>query len=123
MAMILVISIGAFGLNNRAATEGSEAREVDALRKEADRGSRKPDIYYLILDGYANSSTLKEVYGYDNQGFEDYLEEKGFKVASESRSNYAITALSLASSLNMEYINYLSEAGGVAPETLNHLGT
>jgi hypothetical protein len=66
------------------------------------------DIYYIILDGYASSDILEEVYGYDNQEFINYLNTKGFYVASKSFSNYALTFLSLASSLNMEYINWLT---------------
>ena len=63
----------------------------------------KPDIYYIILDRYDASKTLKDNYGFDNSHFTDYLEEKGFYVAKDSFSNYPRTYLSLASSLNMEY--------------------
>lgn len=68
-----------------------------------------PDIYYIILDAYASSGTLKEVYHYDNREFIDYLTEKGFFVASESRSNYSWTILSLASSLNMEHLDRFAD--------------
>jgi len=71
------------------------------------------DIYYIILDGYASSSTLKEIYGYDNHKFSDYLTEKGFYVASESRSNYPLTFQSLSSSLNMKYVNDLTDVVGI----------
>lgn len=71
------------------------------------------DIYYIILDGYASSRTLKEVYKYDNSEFIDYLTKKGFYIASKSQSNYRHTFLSLASSLNMEYLNYMSSVMGV----------
>lgn len=72
-----------------------------------------PDIYYIILDGYARQDTLKEVYGYDNSDFIDYLTDKGFFVASESHTNYAASFLSLASSLNMEHVNHLANIVGV----------
>jgi tetratricopeptide (TPR) repeat protein len=65
----------------------------------------KPDIYYIILDAYARKDTLKKSYNYDNSEFIQSLEEKGFYVASKSRSNYSVTALSLASSLNMKYLD------------------
>ncbi len=71
-----------------------------------------PDIYYIILDGYASSSTLQQVYGFDNQTFLDQLQARGFFVASESVSNYAQTFLSLASSLNMRYVDDLVERLG-----------
>lgn len=67
-----------------------------------------PDIYYIILDGYCAESTLKEYYHYDNGDFINYLKKKGFYIASESVSNYAFTILSLASSLNMQYLDELS---------------
>ncbi|MFA6384620.1 MAG: sulfatase-like hydrolase/transferase [Candidatus Omnitrophota bacterium] len=65
------------------------------------------DIYYIVIDSYVASSTLQEVYNYDNSVFTDFLKKKGFVIASNSRSNYSATFLSLASSLNMEYVNYL----------------
>jgi hypothetical protein len=68
----------------------------------------KPDIYYIIIDSYVADRTLKEAYDYDNHDFTDFLKKKGFVIPSNSRSNYASTFLSLASSLNMEYVNYLS---------------
>lgn len=71
-----------------------------------------PDIYYIILDRYASKSTLKEVYNFDNSKFLNYLSSKGFYVANESRANYTKTRSSLASSLNMDYINYLSDNYG-----------
>jgi hypothetical protein len=68
-----------------------------------------PDIYYIILDEYGRSDKLEELYNYSNDGFLDILTDKGFYIASESRSNYASTELSLASSLNMGYINFIAE--------------
>lgn len=66
-----------------------------------------PDIYYLIFDRYANPIVLKEHFNYDNSQFTNYLTEKGFFVALESQTNYPNTFLSLASSLNMEHLDYL----------------
>ena len=71
-----------------------------------------PDIYYIVLDRYASASTLKEVFDFDNSEFIDYLSDRGFYVASESTSNYVKSRSSLASALNMDYINYLSEELG-----------
>lgn len=65
----------------------------------------KPDIYYLIFDGYTSSNVLKNNFDYDNARIVDFLESKDFFVATESHSNYAMTFLSLASSLNMKHIN------------------
>ena len=88
-------------------TEGLEVSEPEL----ADIGIL-PDIYYIVLDRYASASMLQEVYDFDNSEFLDFLADRGFYVASESRANYLKTRSSLASSLNMEYINYLTEELG-----------
>ncbi len=63
-----------------------------------------PDIYYIILDAYARSDVLAQLYDYDNSDFIRQLEAMGFYVARRSRANYSLTHLSLASSLNMMYL-------------------
>ncbi|SVB26820.1 uncharacterized protein METZ01_LOCUS179674, partial [marine metagenome] len=71
---------------------------------------KTPDIYYIVMDEYAPLRTLEKFYDYDNSDFIKFLEEKGFYVTKNSHSNYAQTSTSLASTLNMKYLNYLSEA-------------
>jgi hypothetical protein len=83
-----------------------------SVAQAADTGER-PDIYYIILDGHARSDVLQELYDYDNSEFIKYLTDKGFYVATQSTSNYIQTALSLASSLNMEYLDELAATQGV----------
>jgi len=73
----------------------------------------RPDIYYIILDGYARADVLQEIYNYDNSGFLDNLRTRGFYVAENSYTNYNQTDLSLASSLNFEYLDYLAFAKDV----------
>jgi hypothetical protein len=63
-----------------------------------------PDIYYIILDGYARQDVLLDIFHFDNTPFLSELEEMGFFVAQCSRSNYAQTKLSLSSSLNSGYL-------------------
>lgn len=63
-----------------------------------------PDIYYIILDEYASSSTIKTIWGYDNNEFENHLRDQGFYIANDSRTHMADTLYSIASNLNMEYI-------------------
>jgi hypothetical protein len=78
-----------------------------------------PDIYYIILDAHASPSTLSEIYSYDIGAFIERLKDRGFFIADKSRSNYAMTMLSLASSLNMDYdLNALSKRVGFAEKEL-----
>jgi len=68
-----------------------------------------PDIYYLILDGYARNDILSELYQYDNSEFSGFLEQKGFYIASQACANYPQTYLSLASSLNFAYLDEVAQ--------------
>ena len=67
--------------------------------------SDHPDIYYIIFDAYPSNNALMRDNNYDNSGFTDALEERGFYVAYNSKSNYDTTLVSLPSSLNMRYID------------------
>jgi hypothetical protein len=71
-------------------------------------GNQPPDIYYIILDGYGRSDILKNEYQYDNSDFLNALRDLGFFIADCAQSNYAQTQMSLASSLNFNYIDALS---------------
>jgi len=64
----------------------------------------KPDIYYIILDGYLRDDVMNEYMDFNNSEFIQFLTNRGFYVAPKSRSNYPNTGFSLASSLNMEYL-------------------
>lgn len=75
--------------------------------RDVDRYGVKPNIYYIVLDRYANSTILKDNFNYDNSEVIDYLNNKGFYIADKSTSNYPITAHSLASSLNLNYLDKL----------------
>ncbi len=70
--------------------------------------SKLPDIYYIILDTYTRGDTLQTYFHFDNQPFLDRLKAMGFYVATCSRSNYTSTETSLASSLNLNYLQALS---------------
>lgn len=66
---------------------------------------KKPDIYLIIPDQYAGSIALKEVFGFDNTAFEEELNRRGFHIAAKSSSNYNLTPFSVASTLNMDYLD------------------
>ena len=66
-----------------------------------------PDIYYIILDRYARHDVMLNTYGFDNSEFLSDLTTRGFAIAQCSLSNYNHTDLSLASSLNFEYVDQL----------------
>lgn len=108
---LVLVSLGRFIVyhNSYALSEPLDAG-VPTSAVRATRSS--PDIYYIILDGYARADTLRRVNGFDNSPFIDQLKSRGFVVADDARSNYSMTQLSLSSSLNMRYIGDLTSRVG-----------
>ncbi len=105
-------------LGTRGAAEN--VRKVDVARQivqqniaqPVQQAGAPPDIYYIILDGYARADTLQRLYQLDNSAFLTFLESHGFYVPRHSRSNYPQTYLSLASSLNWSYLDGLAAEMG-----------
>ena len=120
-----ILNIVAAGLvlvsvvNTSTAVAAQSARPFQASAGRLSREIPMPsgdgttrDIYYLIFDRYGSGPVLQEFLGYDNSAFLDDLEERGFFVADEAQSNYPVTAPSLASSLNMDYLDDLAKRVG-----------
>ncbi|MFC1524289.1 sulfatase-like hydrolase/transferase [Thermodesulfobacteriota bacterium] len=121
LAVFLLGKLAMVGFSSQKVIAHSTSGSGQELTYEAippifDDRENLPDIYYIILDGYARSDVLESVYGFDNIDFVNSLRNKGFYVAEESWSNYPLTFLSLASSLSMRYldeeINALTETYG-----------
>jgi hypothetical protein len=100
---------------------GGSAARVDRIAETLDvplTSRQRPDIYYIILDGFGRADVLRELYDYDLEPFLAGLERRGFFVARESISNYSQTRLSLASSLNGSYLDDLRDADLASEEPL-----
>ncbi|MDX1429276.1 MAG: hypothetical protein R3282_03265, partial [Rhodothermales bacterium] len=55
------------------------------------------DMVVIVLDGYANSVVLSDLYGLDTSEFDSQLALHGFEVNSTANANYGRTRLSVAS--------------------------
>lgn len=77
------------------------------------QGQRMPDIYLIIVDKYSGSDVLAAQYHFDNEPFIDFLRQRGFVMPLGARPNYVQTFLSLASMLNLEYLDRLPYSLGV----------
>ena len=86
----------------RQSLADSESKR-QTLAQPENSPSTKPDVYYIILDGYGRQDVLLNEFGYDNSAFIAELRGRGFYVAECSQSNYAHTLYSLSSSLNYDY--------------------
>jgi len=88
---LLIALVGAVPLAIQPSPTAEPIVHVDPSRSTA-----RPDIYLLLLDGYARSDTLASV-GYDNEPFLSALEERGFQVARDATGMYDTTAEVLVS--------------------------
>lgn len=105
--LLLYTGIYSYGIigNNTGKTSSIQEKTIVPV-------DELPNIYYIVLDAYGRADKLEELYGYDNSDFIEWLTSRGFYVASKSRSNYHSTPYSLSSSLNMKYLNFLTEQLG-----------
>lgn len=99
---------------------GTQELELPALGPAAaDRiRGEPPDIFLIVLDAYGRADVLRSLYGFDNSEFLDFLRGHGFAVADAASANYGQTAPSLASMLNLAYLDPLSRRLG--PEARDH---
>jgi hypothetical protein len=67
-----------------------------------------PSIYYIVFDSYTNFESLKKYWNYDNSELREFLSERNFYIAEKSRSTYNQTHFTLASTLNLSYLEYES---------------
>jgi hypothetical protein len=93
-------SIGSFTLAGRQVVAADNAAVEVSV---GDLG--RPDVYFIVMDRYASAETLSSQYGYDNTPFLDALRERGFAIAYDAWANYLKTALSLSSTLSMDFLD------------------
>ena len=110
IVVITLVNIGAYNLENSFAID---IEDEPTLGLESIKNTKElPNIYFIILDGYPGYDSLKTTSNYDNSQFINYLEDNGFFIHKESYSNYAHSFISIPSTLNMKYFNYLAEEVG-----------
>ncbi len=110
--------IGWYEVKDRPHKTISSRFRVPAQTGKPINTSTLPDIYYIIPDSYSAPSVFSKYFGYDNSQFAEFLKGKGFSVIGNATSNYPKTYLSVASALNMEYLDYLSVYKNSSDETL-----
>jgi len=108
VALVLISGVNIL-INNAMRPEIASAQWDSSSDIKLVAAGDRPDIYYIILDEYPSAEVLRDALGYDNSDFIDFLSRSGFHVASQSKSNYIYSTLqSMASSLNMDYIENLA---------------
>jgi hypothetical protein len=111
-ACVLIVAALATILPYEAARAG-RASVVPAASVEAGAGAsgRRPDIYFLIFDRYGSADALQRRFGITSDLY-DWLRSRGFHVPRDSHANYRATDFSLAATLNMQFLDGLTERIG-----------
>ncbi|WP_205510152.1 sulfatase-like hydrolase/transferase [Longitalea arenae] len=65
----------------------------------------KPDIFFIVFDEYASSRSLQHYFGFDNSLLDSSFKKNNYYIATNSKSNYNITPLSIGSTFNLQYFN------------------
>jgi hypothetical protein len=118
---LLAMSVWQIGFTGGARSVHALGADNAPIQPDLVTPANPPDVYYIILDSYGRKDVLQSAYGYNNTEFLNALKERGFYVAECSMSNYVRTEISLASSLNMMYLQKLDsefKADSTARRTL-----
>tara|TARA_Y100001958_G_scaffold15464_1_gene9476 strand:+ start:5699 stop:7909 length:2211 start_codon:yes stop_codon:yes gene_type:complete len=100
---IIFIRLCYFNINNYKSFDTNLVYE----KLEKFENQNYPDIYYIVLDAYANPKILKDYFSFNNTSFENFLLDNNFYLIKNSKANYTATFLSLSSVLNMQNISFL----------------
>lgn len=116
LVAILVLAVLIHAL--QSGTPGVIARAIsqESMRPSATTvpvAAGDPDIYMILLDGYARDDVLREIFSVEGPTLADRLADRDFDVASRSRSNYMLTAQVLISMFNMQHLHDQPRMAGV----------
>lgn len=100
-------------LNSTEETSFVDKGEDSVRQKVYDqvRFQKKPNVYYIVPDGYPNRKGLKEIFGLDNTKMYQQLESMGFRINHHTLSNYRSTLSSISSLLGMQHHYYQGSIG------------
>jgi len=108
---MIVITLPNFVYGSFSATETYEEKPIEILQINYELEKikvldsiEKPDIYYILLDGYGGTKRMKQDLNFDNYEFLSELTGRGFFAPDQSYSNYPITGWQMASIFSMNYV-------------------
>lgn len=112
-ALLLAISLSAIlpYEAGRAARASAGTPPTDAPLATATRQPER-DIIYLVFDRYGSEWSLEHRFGITDNDLPAWLAQQGFQVVPGARANYRATDFSLASTLNMRFLDDLTRTVG-----------
>jgi hypothetical protein len=116
----ILVAYNAFRVNFASYSAGPGKTREGKTREQSVSGNlrfspqaARPDVFYIVLDGYASNATLEKFYHFDNSDFSTSLQKLGFSFCDSAYSNYYYTSQSLAATMNLHYLADSSSATGL----------
>jgi hypothetical protein len=102
---VALLPLGQYALFT-ATAENYEAKSFQSTELES-----RPDIYFLLVDGFGRQDVLKELFDIDTSGFIAALRDDGFVVADRALGAHPVTWLAIPAILDQEYQAQPGEKG------------
>lgn len=117
--LLLLIIVDGGMLLTKAISKKKNIVELPAGFTKCD-SCATPDVYFLLADEYAGNTELIDKFGYNDSAFLNSLSKRNFQVIPNSYSNYNYTPFSLASILNMDYLQLQNNNRGQSDLTTSY---
>jgi hypothetical protein len=105
MTVLVVVEIGIYFAQPHKVSNNLPGSSVPNLTIPSSEAA--PDVYYILIDAYSRSDLLRYQFRIDSTELTNKLLQMGFYIPQCAQSNYDVTYPSLASSLNMNYLDTL----------------
>ena len=105
LVILPILQIALFEMTRSNTVMEDMEENNPTITSELDSTEYLPDVYYIILDAYTRDDMMLTYHDLDNSEFIQNLQDLGFYLPVCTQSNYGITSFSLASSLNMNYLD------------------
>ena len=112
LATVLVVVALATILPHEAARAGRGPGALTGTVAAGPGATTRPDIYFLVFDRYGSADAIERRFGIRDNELYGWLRDRGFQVPARSHANYRATDFSLASTLNMQFLDNLTAEVG-----------
>lgn len=106
--LFLVYTLVDAGLMLQKAATQDVAKIRNGFSPEALEVKARPDVLLILMDEFPSTRSLEENLHFNNSDIDSFLARQGFSIQAGSHSNYNFTAFSMASMLNMQYLQQVN---------------
>jgi len=117
LCLYLIVDLYQLGKNIFESRQGNSGMSGRSNVRKLHDPVTLPSIYLILLDEYSGNESLAEYFNYPNSRFKKFLTDNDFYIVKNPTSNYNLTIFSMASLLDMDFINDIGSA-----TWLNHYG-